>query len=122
MLVMTAAMAFAFAACGNKAEKPAAGEAADSAKEKVEAAAEAPAELSPAEEVKAELKSCLDKIRAVKSMEELDAVTKEIDAKFSEIDKKIKANPEIEKALETLGDEYNFDKVMEDKMKELLKK
>lgn len=119
MIVMTAAMAFAMTACGNKTPEAPAAEAVEAATEVVETAA---AELSEVDQVKADLKAVLDKVRAAKTMEDINALNDEVTQKMKEIAEKVEANPELQKMLEALGDEYSFEKVMDEKTKELLKK
>lgn len=119
MVIMTAAIAFAFAACGNK---KADATSAEEAKDTVEAAAETASEaLSENEQIKAEMQEIFDKIRAAKSMDELETIGKELDPKFKEITDKIKENPELEQFVASLGDDFNFEKVMDKKIAEFLK-
>ena len=120
MVIMSTAIALAFTACGNKAADASANE---EAKDSVEAAAEPVAEAkTETEQLKEDMQEILDQIRAAKTMAELEAVGKDLDPKIRDLGQKINGNPELEKFVESLGDDFNLDKVMEKKMEELLKK
>lgn len=127
MFAMAAAMVFAVSSC-----KKSAGDAkgADSAAAKTEAAApekkETPASKfnlsGDALKIAEQQEEMLVKLEATKTMEEFEAVGKEYDPIFTELEKTFKEKPELEKELEEWGKDWKarFEKLTEDKVKQFI--
>lgn len=114
----------ALAACKNDkpAEQPAAEPAAT---EQVEA----PEAASPAEAIKKEGAAIIEVLSACKSMDDLEAANKDVDEKMKAFQAKVEelmaSLPDEQKAeVEAAAKEFkdNFDKVMNDKLQEIMKK
>lgn len=116
-MMMCAAMTMAMTACGDKAKT--------NDETQVEVDKEVvltPEDMTETEQLKADLQAVMDQIRSAQSLQDIEAMNAPLDSALKAIGERVEASPELQQAIQELGDEYNFDKVMEMKMNELLQK